>query len=278
RRYGAFLDGVIERQARLMAQWMLLGFIHGVMNTDNMAVSGETIDYGPCAFMEAYDPATVFSSIDRHGRYGYGNQPGVALWNLTRLAEALLPLLEQEAGSAEAALAAATEALEAFGPQYEAAYLDGMRRKLGLLTAQDGDRGLADDLLQRMASGQADFTLTFWRLREAAEGTEGDAGVRGLFAEAALYDEWAPRWRRRLAEEPATAAERAEAMRRSNPIYIPRNHLVEEALKAAERQDYGPFEELVKVVSSPFDERPGQERYATPARPEERVLQTFCGT
>jgi uncharacterized protein YdiU (UPF0061 family) len=279
RPYRAFLDGVIARQARLIAQWMLLGFVHGVMNTDNMAISGETIDYGPCAFMEAYDPATVFSSIDRYGRYRYENQPGIALWNLTRLAEALLPVLELEAGSAEAALASATEALEAFAPQYEAARLDGLRRKLGLFTPRDGDLELAADLFERMAAGGADFTLTFRRLCAAAAGPEGDAAVRALFSEPAAYDAWAARWRLRLDEEPASAVERAEALRRANPLFIPRNHLVEEALKAAtERQDYQPFEDLLTVVSNPYDDRPGMERYTAPARPEERVLYTFCGT
>jgi uncharacterized protein YdiU (UPF0061 family) len=279
RPYRVFLDGVIARQARLIAQWMMIGFIHGVMNTDNMAISGETIDYGPCAFMEAYNPATVFSSIDRHGRYAYGNQPSIALWNLTRLAEALLPVLELEAGSAEAALASATEALESFAPQYEAAHLEGMRGKLGLSTPRVGDLELTEDLLQRMAAGQADFTLTFRRLCEAAAGAEGDAKVRALFSEPAAYDPWAARWRRRLEEEPLSAGERAEAMRRVNPVFIPRNHLVEEALNAAtERQDFQPFEDLLTVVSSPFVDLPGMERYAAPARPEERVLYTFCGT
>lgn len=279
RPYRAFLDGVIARQARLIAQWMLVGFVHGVMNTDNMAISGETIDYGPCAFIEAYDPATVFSSIDRHGRYAYGNQPRIGLWNLTRLAEALLPVLEVEAGSAEAALASATEALEAFAPRYEEARLDGLRRKLGLLTARDGDGELAEDLLQRMTAGGADFTLTFRRLCNSAAGTEGDADTRALFSTPTAFDAWVGRWRLRLDEEPAPAEERANVMRQANPLFIPRNHLVEEALKGAtEQQDYQPFEDLLKVVSRPFEEQPNAARYAAPARPEERVLYTFCGT
>ena len=174
RPYRALLDGVIARQARLIAQWMLLGFIHGVMNTDNMSISGETIDYGPCAFMEAYDPRTVYSSIDHQGRYCYSNQPHAAHWNLTRLAEALLPVLEQEAGGQEAALASAYEALAAFGPQFEAAHLAGLRRKLGLSTEREDDSPLAQDLLERMAANRADFTLTFRRLSDAAAGSEGD--------------------------------------------------------------------------------------------------------
>jgi uncharacterized protein YdiU (UPF0061 family) len=279
RPYRAFLDGVIGRQAHLVAQWMLLGFIHGVMNTDNTSVSGETIDYGPCAFMEAYDPSTVFSSIDRQGRYAYGNQPRIALWNLTRLAESLLPLLEQEEGSEEAAVAAAQEALTAFASKYEAAYIAGLRRKLGLFTEGDGDLALAQDLLERMAANRADFTLTFRRLCDAAAGTEGDAGARMLFADPAAYDTWAAAWRQRLNTEPASAQERAAAMRKANPAFIPRNHLVEAALSAAvERQNFQPFEEMLDVVSRPYEERSGLERYATPARPEEAVRATFCGT
>jgi serine/tyrosine/threonine adenylyltransferase len=277
--YRALLDGVIARQASLIAQWLLLGFIHGVMNTDNTSISGETIDYGPCAFMEAYDPATVFSSIDHYGRYAYGNQPRIALWNLARLAEALLPVLEQEAGNEEAALASAQEALAAFAPQFEAAQAAGLYRKLGLFTERESDGALAQDLLARMAANQADFTLTFRRLSGAVAGPEGDQGVRALFADPAAYDSWAAAWRRRLEEERVSAQERAAAMRMASPAFIPRNHMVEAALKAAvTRQDFQPFEDLLDVVSRPYEDRPGLERYATPARPEERVLQTFCGT
>jgi uncharacterized protein YdiU (UPF0061 family) len=256
---------------------MLLGFIHGVMNTDNTSISGETIDYGPCAFLEAYDPAKVFSSIDHYGRYAYGNQPTAMHWNLARLAEALLPVLEQEMGDGEAALAAAKESLTAFGPQFEAARAAGLRRKLGLVTEREGDAALAVDLLKRMAENRADFTLTFRRLCDAAEGPEGDEGVRELFADPSAYDAWAAAWRHRLEEEPA--ASRAAAMRMANPAFIPRNHMVQAVLDAAiERQDFQPFEELLDVVSRPYEDRAGLERYTTPARPEECVSQTFCGT
>jgi uncharacterized protein YdiU (UPF0061 family) len=279
RRYRAFLDGVVVRQASLVARWMGLGFIHGVMNTDNTSISGETIDYGPCAFMEAYDPATVFSSIDRAARYAYGNQPRIMLWNLTRLAEALLPVLELEAGSQEAAVASAQESLEGFAPRYEAAFLAAFRRKLGLMEEREGDEALVHDLLERMAAGKADFTLTFRRLCDAAAGSSGDAGVRALFADPAGWDAWAVRWRGRLAEEIASAEERVAAMWAVNPAYIPRNHLVEAALNAAaEREDFGPFEELLAVVTNPFEERMGLERFAAPARAEEAVRWTFCGT
>jgi uncharacterized protein YdiU (UPF0061 family) len=277
--YRALLDGVIARQARLIAQWMLLGFIHGVMNTDNTSISGETIDYGPCAFMEAYDPVKVFSSIDHYGRYAYGNQPSAAHWNLARLAEALLPVLEQETGDGESALASAKESITAFGPQFEAARNAGLRRKLGFFTEREGDVLLGQDLLTRMAANRADFTLTFRGLCDAAAGPEGDEGVRGLFADPSAYDSWAAGWRQRLEEEASPVQARAAAMRMTNPAFIPRNHMVEAALNdAMERQDFQPFEELVEVVSRPYEDRPGLERYATPARPEECVRQTFCGT
>ncbi len=273
------LDSVIARQARLVAQWMLIGFIHGVMNTDNTSISGETIDYGPCAFMESYHPATVFSSIDVYGRYAYDNQPIIARWNLTCLAETLLPLLEQEAGSKEAALDSAKEALAAFKPQFEAARYAGLRRKLGLSTERKGDEELAEDLLRRMAANRADFTLAFRRLCDAAESTHGDEGVRSLFADPSAYDAWARAWRVRLNEETGSAQARAAAMRAVNPMFIPRNHLVEAALNAAtQRQDLQPFEQLLDVVARPYEDRPGLERYATPATPEEYVSQTFCGT
>ncbi|WP_158928606.1 YdiU family protein [Acidisphaera sp. S103] len=262
--FRAFLDGVVGRQADLVARWLLVGFIHGVMNTDNCAISGETIDYGPCAFMEAYHPGTVFSSIDHHGRYAYGNQPRIVLWNLTRLAECLIPLL---AGGEESA----KEALTAFASRFEASYLGGLRRKIGLLTEQPGDDDLTGDWLKLMAADGADFTLTFRRLCAAAE----DAAVEAPFKDAAAYDAWAVRWRARLAAEVAPAA----TMRATNPAFIPRNHLVEAAIAAAvERADYAPFEELLRVLSRPYDDDPTFERYTLPAREEERVLQTFCGT
>ena len=279
RPYRALLDGVISRHARLVAQWMLLGFIHGVMNTDNTSISGETLDYGPCAFMEAYEPRTVFSSIDKQGRYAYSNQANAAHWNLTRLAEALLPLLVEQEGSEEAGLASAYEALAAFGPQFEAAHREGLRRKLGLTTEQEGDGALAQDLLDRMAANDADFTLTFRRLCVAAAGPEGDAGVRALFSDPAAYDSWSTVWRKRLMEEPSTAHERAATMRMVNPTVIPRNHVVQAMIDAAvERQDFRPFEELLTAVSHPYEDKPDLEGYTTPARPEECVHETFCGT
>jgi uncharacterized protein YdiU (UPF0061 family) len=275
----ALLDSVIARHAHLVAQWMLVGFIHGVMNTDNTSISGETIDYGPCAFMDEYDPATVFSFIDRQGRYAFGNQPGIALWNLTRFAETMLPLLAEEAGGDEAALASATEALTAFALQFEAAYTSGLRRKLGLFTQADGDAALAEDLLRRMVANRADFTLAFRHLCQAVAGPEHDDAIRKLFAAPSDYDAWAAGWRSRLQQEPVSAEDRAIAMRKANPAFIPRNHLVEAALKSAiEQQDFAPFEELLDVITHPFDDRSGCERFMLPASPEERVEHTFCGT
>jgi uncharacterized protein YdiU (UPF0061 family) len=279
RPYRALFDGVIAGQARLVAQWMLVGFIHGVMNTDNTSISGETIDYGPCAFMEDYDPAKVFSSIDHYRRYAYGNQPLAAHWNLSALAEALLPVLEPEAGGEDAALESAQEALAAFMPQFEAARLAGLRRKLGLYTERAGDAALAEDLLQRMSTNQADFTLTFRRLCDAATGPDGDQAVRALFGDPGAFDAWAIAWRRRLREESISEETRAASMRAVNPAFIPRNHRVEAALEAAvRRQDFQPFEELLQVLSRPYEDQPDRERYALPARPEECVSQTFCGT
>ena len=276
RPYRALLDAVAERQAELVARWLLVGFVHGVMNTDNTSIAGETIDYGPCAFLDAYDPAAVFSSIDQFGRYAYGNQPRIAQWNLARLAECLLPLLGEDH---ERALASAQELLAAFAPRFEAAYVGGLRRKIGLSAEREGDAELVQDLLRRMAESGADFTLVFRRLCNAAAGPEGDLGVRVLFADPAAYDAWARRWRERLAEDPEAPLMRDAVMRATNPAFIPRNHLVEAVLDAAvQRQDFGPFKALLDVLSRPYEDRPGLERYAAPPKPEERVLQTFCGT
>jgi serine/tyrosine/threonine adenylyltransferase len=279
RPYRSLLDSVIVRQAQLIAQWMLLGFIHGVMNTDNTSISGETIDYGPCAFMEAYDPNKVFSFIDRQGRYAYGNQPHAAHWNLIRLAEALLPVLVHEEGGEEAALVSANEALADFAPQFEAAHHAGLRRKVGLFSECEGDKALIQDLLDLMTANHADFTLTFRRLCDEVAGPVGNGGVRVLFAKPEAFDSWAVGWRLRMEKEFVSAQERAAGMRLENPAFIPRNHVVEAVLDAAvERQDFQPFEELLDVVSRPYEDRSGLKRYAMPASPEESVSQTFCGT
>ncbi|MBI3197278.1 MAG: YdiU family protein [Rhodospirillales bacterium] len=274
--YRALYEQVIARQASLVAQWLLVGFIHGVMNTDNTSIAGETIDYGPCAFMNAYDPATVYSSIDTQGRYAYANQPRIAPWNLARFGETLLPLL---ADDSDAALAMANESLQTFQPRFAAALLGGLRRKLGLFTEEEGDATLADDLLKAMAANQADFTLTFRRLGDAAADPAADAGVRDHFLDPAAFDAWAVRWRQRLAREPQDGPTRRAAMHAANPIYIPRNHRVEAVLAAAiEHDDYAPFEEMMTVLAHPFDERPEFAAYAEPPTGDQSGYKTFCGT
>jgi uncharacterized protein YdiU (UPF0061 family) len=276
RPYAALLDRVIARQAELVSKWLLVGFIHGVMNTDNTAVSGETIDYGPCAFMDTYHPATVFSSIDRNGRYAYANQPMIAGWNLTRFAETLLPLLSQDT---DAAVAQANESLAAFQKQFAQAFLAGQRRKLGLFTERDDDAELVQVLLDAMAENQADFTLTFRLLSEAAGNPAADAEVRRQFKDPTAYDSWAQRWRQRLTAEPQSGEERRIAMKAVNPAFIPRNHRVEAAVAAAsEHGDYAPFEELLTVLSKPYEDQAAFSSYADPPRPEQIVKETFCGT
>ncbi|GAA3958290.1 protein adenylyltransferase SelO [Actinoplanes auranticolor] len=265
--YRALFEAVVAAQAALVAQWMLAGFVHGVMNTDNMTISGETIDYGPCAFIEAFDPATVYSSIDHAGRYAYGNQPAIAEWNLARLAEALLPLLHDDQ---EQAVAVAVESLGGFRPAYNAAWSAGMRAKLGLPDEVDATvvSPLVEDLLALLHADHVDFTSFFRTLGGAAH---GDAEpTRRLFIDLAGIDAWVARWR---ALEPD-----AGAMQRVNPVYIPRNHLVEEALAAATDGDLEPLERLVGAVSAPYDERPGLERYAEAAPQDFGAYQTFCGT
>ncbi len=276
RRYHALLEAVIHRQAELVARWLHIGFIHGVMNTDNTSISGETIDYGPCAFMDAYDPATVFSSIDEMGRYAYANQPRIALWNLTRLAECLLPLLAEDQ---EKAVEQAQIVLGLFPEKFSAAYQAGLRQKIGLFTTRDDDDALVQDLLNAMTEGKADFTLTFRRLSEAAADPAADADVRALFADPAAYDQWAARWRQRTSGEPQMPAERRAAMRAVNPAFIPRNHRIEAVIQAAvTADDYTPFEELLAVLAKPYEDQPPFAAYAEPPEPHQRVLQTFCGT
>jgi uncharacterized protein YdiU (UPF0061 family) len=267
-RYLALFEAVVSAQASLVAQWMLVGFIHGVMNTDNTTISGETIDYGPCAFLEAVDPATVYSSIDAGGRYAYGSQPLIAEWNLARFAESLLPLI---ADDQDQAVALVVEVLKQFRPRYSAAWSAGMRAKLGLPEglADDVAAALVDDVLALLQAGHIDHTSFFRALGSAARGDAGPA--RNLFLDLAAFDAWAERWR--------ALGPDAAAMDRVNPVYIPRNHLVEEALDAATGGDLGPLGRLLEVVVRPFQERPDLERYAAPA-PEDfgATYRTFCGT
>ena len=258
--YLRLLEQVCDRQAALIASWMHVGFIHGVMNTNNMAISGETIDYGPCAFMDHYDPATVFSSIDTQGRYAYANQARIAQWNLARLAETLLPLIDADGNRA---IARATEVVNAFPGQYERYWVKGMRAKLGLLGEEEADLNLASEFLTAMQGNNVDYTLAFRYLADAALGHE--EAVRALFADPSAYDLWSGYWRARLAREAVAPLERAQAMRRANPAFIPRNHRVEEALSAAvEHDDYRPFDTMLTILSRPFDDQPEYAAYMEP--------------
>ncbi len=267
RPYLALFDAVVAAQASLVAQWMLVGFVHGVMNTDNMTMSGETIDYGPCAFMEAFDPATVYSSIDTGGRYAYANQPVVAEWNLARLAEALLPLIHDDQ---EQAVALAVESLGAFRQQYSAAWSAGMWAKLGLGDGVDDavTSPLVDELLTLLQKNHVDYTSFFRQLGAAARGDAEPA--RSLLLDLAAVDAWVERWR--------ALGPDADLMDRVNPVYIPRNHLVEQALTAATEGDLEPIERLLDAVTTPYDERSGLERYAAPAPDDFGAYRTFCGT
>lgn len=257
----ALLEAVCEAQARLIAQWMCAGFVHGVMNTDNMTISGETIDYGPCAFIDAFDPGAVFSSIDANGRYAFGNQPLVAQWNLARFAEALLPLLAEEDGDEDAAVRAATELLSGFTARFGSHWRAGMRARLGLSGEHPDDDRLIADLLETMRTASLDYHLT----------------LRGLADPAAIRPElsdWAGRWRDRA---DLTDAELAATVLAANPLYLPRNHIVEAALDAADGGDLAPALELADVLARPFDAQPGRERFAEPPPDEYRAV-TYCGT
>lgn len=268
----AFFDRVVARQTALIAQWMGLGFVHGVMNTDNMTISGETIDYGPCAFMEAYAPGTVFSSIDRHGRYAYANQPQILPWNLARLAESLLPLIGEDENTVELL----NDRLTAIAGAYRQAWLQVMARKLGLAGQDPGDEALIDDFIAAMAGQEVDWTLAFRRLALAAEGHA--TPLVGLYKDPAALLAWLPRWSQRLGEGAEVRARAASSLRLTNPAVIPRNHLVEEALTAATAGDLAPFEALLAALQSPFTEGASAECYSLPAPQGFGAYVTFCGT
>jgi uncharacterized protein YdiU (UPF0061 family) len=272
----AVLEAVAQRQAALIADWMSVGFIHGVMNTDNMAISGETIDYGPCAFMDHYDVNTVFSSIDHAGRYAYGNQPAIAQWNLARFAETLLPLIDPDM---EKAVERATAVVRDFMPVFDARLLTRMRRKIGLASEQESDVELIRTLLATMQSAGADFTRTFRRLAQSADEPANDASLLELFEPSSGIADWLQRWRERLTSEPQNAAERAANMLRVNPAFIPRNHRVEAVLEAASaHRDLVPFHRLLNILEHPYDDQPGCGEFEQPPALGERVLRTFCGT
>lgn len=274
--YPRLLDLVVDRQAVLIAQWMKVGFIHGVMNTDNTSVVGETIDYGPCAFMDAYDPQAVFSSIDQNGRYSFSNQPAIAQWNLARFAETLLPLFGAEQ---DQSIALATESINAYSAKFEREWLRAMRSKVGLLQAQPEDADLINALLDVMHRTQADYTLTFWGLADHLERDRSGLGIEEPLRDHADFQVWLRRWEERGAQESESSTVRFDTMRAANPRYIPRNHRIEEVIEAATtKEDLAPFEALLEVIVRPFDEQPGAAAYAAPPRPDQRVLETFCGT
>ena len=270
----SLLRSVVETQAELIARWMLVGFVHGVMNTDNMAISGETIDYGPCAFIEAYDPAAVFSSIDHGGRYAYGNQPSIALWDLTRLAETLLPHIDDDP---DRAVALVTQELESFPQRYERHFSHLLAAKLGIPGASADVVGpLGNDLFALMKAQRSDFTSTFRALGQALRGDDASA-VALLGQEAATT--WVPRWRAAVTNSGRPDAEVAAAMDTANPLYIPRNHLVDEALRAATAGNLGPFQRLLEIVTAPYAEQEGAEKFAEPAPAAFTAhFRTFCGT
>ncbi|MCC5978041.1 MAG: YdiU family protein [Salinarimonas sp.] len=275
-RYLALYEQVLERQAALVAHWMSLGFIHGVMNTDNMAISGETIDYGPCAFMDAYDPATKFSFVDEYGRYAYVNQPRIAPWNLARLAEALLPHVDADT---ERGIARLGEILGTFPERYRLHWRAHMRAKIGLDREEDGDDALIEDLLDAMHQGGADFTLTFRNLADAVLDDGADEAIRDLFTLGDAIRAWLPRWRARLAHEARPPGDTATAMRGVNPFVIPRNHRVEAMIDAAvTHDDFGPFDTLNDVLAEPFADKPQHAAFQAPPLAHERVTLTFCGT
>ena len=272
----ALLDRVMAAQAALVARWLGVGFVHGVMNTDNTSISGETIDYGPCAFLDEYDPEKKFSSIDRGGRYAFANQPRIAQWNMARLAEALLPLL---ADDEEAAVRLATERVQGFTALFEAAHARVARAKLGLVREEEGDVALAADLLERLAASSVDYTVFYRRLCASAADPAADAQVASLFENPGAFHDWAEAWRRRLAREDVAPEARASAMRLVNPAFIPRNHRIEASIQAAVlRNDFEPFEALVRVLERPYEEQPELAYLSEPPQLDERVQSTFCGT
>ncbi len=272
--YLDLLNAVSDAQASLVAQWMLVGFIHGVMNTDNVTVSGETIDYGPCAFMDEYSPHTVFSSIDTHGRYAYQNQPAIAQWNLARFAETLLPLINE---NSDEAVALATDILNQFPDYYHQYWLDGMRKKLGLTDSEQDDMMLANDLLASMENQHVDYTSLFRQLIQVQLGETQH--VSQLFDDASGFLSWLPQWQARLDRDALDRDQSVRLMQQVNPVYIPRNHKVEEALEQATREhNYDLFERLLGVLSDPYSERAQDQDYAQPAPKEFGPYKTFCGT
>jgi uncharacterized protein YdiU (UPF0061 family) len=263
----------MKRQASLIAKWMQFGFIHGVMNTDNMSISGETIDFGPCAFLDEYDPKKRFSFIDRDGRYAFGNQPSIAHWNLARLAEALLPLMSDET---ETAIQIAEETLESFPAVFKNAHLECMTKKIGIPSGKESDEPIVNALLDLLRTEKVDYTLSFRHLRSAADGSDGS--FLNLFSDTAAAAAWINRWRSHLVSEGIDTKTAGETMRKANPVFIPRNHRIEEVIEAGRRGDFEPFRRLHEILQRPFDEKAADEAYELPPGPHEIVQATFCGT
>jgi uncharacterized protein YdiU (UPF0061 family) len=274
--YLTFIECVIDAQASLIAGWMHVGFIHGVMNTDNMAISGETIDYGPCAFMDAYDPMTVYSSIDHSGRYAYANQGKIGQWNLASLVECLLPLLGKDE---KKTVSPAKEIIEEFSNKFSAYWLRGMRGKLGLVTACKEDTFIVQQLLDLMQKHGADYTIVFRQLCDAVNRKSNIGKLTKIFSGDSLWVDWLARWHQRLEKETRAPEEIAESMRCINPIFIPRNHLIEQAINSAvEKNDFSPMDTLQELLATPYSDQPSYSEYANSPKPEERIYQTFCGT
>ena len=274
--YSSLLKAVTNRQAKLVAQWMRIGFIHGVMNTDNTSISGETIDFGPCAFMDKYDPDTVFSSIDNFGRYAYSNQPQIAQWNLMQLAQTLLPIINP---TSKRAAEIARDIIKEFPELYKDYWLEYMRRKIGLLSSETKDLKLVQTLLDLMHQDGTDFTVTFRGLCDEALDGNGISNVRNLFRNSNLFDNWAKDWHSRLYRESVPPSISSDLMRRNNPTFIPRNHLVENSLTAAiEEDDFEPFEKLFNVLMTPYSQPNGHSEFTKPPEPSDQIYQTFCGT
>ena len=274
--YLALLDAVIKRQACLIASWQLVGFVHGVMNTDNMLLSGETIDYGPCSFIDGFDPDMVLSSIDHAGRYAYSNQPGIAHWNLMNLAQSLLSIIDS---NQETAVSLAQESVNGFPAHFREAYQGGINQKLGFVQNHDEDPALIEDLFNLMTTLKVDFSLTFRHLYDLVKPTRDDDSPDDSFELPAEFNPWLNRWHKRLAQEGRDPGRLAEGLKLANPLYIPRNHLIEEVIEAAVTQsDFEPFHQLTDVLGNPHEHQPGMSKYAQPPNPEQIVKQTFCGT
>ena len=275
-RYQTFLESVCDRQAALIAKWMHVGFVHGVMNSDNTSIPGETIDYGPCAFMDSYDPATVFSSIDHHGRYAYGNQPNIAQWNIACLGECLLPLIHPDRNKA---IGIAEEILDSFQDKFRKYWLSGMYKKIGLTQNEPEDINLLEQLLELMKENKTDYTLTFRYLSDAIENDTGNSNFEKQFLSQNKISEWLVSWRKRLKIQSASFKKIKMSMQKENPAFIPRNHRIEKAIyEAVDNNDYSYMDHLILLLNKPYQDQPNNSEYMHPPEKPDHNYQTFCGT